>query len=62
MSSVVMTADVGKTLRKGEEFAYFQCGGSDHIMLFEAASCINITAHPNTHCNQGACIGYAHPN
>ena len=62
VSSVVMTAEVGKILRKGEEFAYFQFGGSDHIMLFEAACNVNITAQPNTHYNQGACIGYAHPN
>lgn len=62
VSSVVMTAEVGKTLRKGEEFAYFQFGGSDHIMLFEAACNVNITAQPNVHYNQGVCIGYAHPN
>ena len=62
VSSVVMTAEVGKTLRKGEEFAYFQFGGSDHIVLFEAASNVNITAQPNVHYNQGVCIGYAHPD
>jgi phosphatidylserine decarboxylase precursor len=62
VSSVVMTAEVGKTLRKGEEFAYFQFGGSDHIVLFETACNVNITAQPNVHYNQGVCIGYAHPN
>ena len=62
VSSVVMTAEVGKTLHKGEEFAYFQFGGSDHIMLFEAACNVNVTAQPNVHYNQGACIGYAYPN
>lgn len=62
VSSIVMTAEVGRTLHKGEEFAYFQCGGSDHITLFEAAASVNITAQPNMHYNQGACIGYAHPD
>jgi phosphatidylserine decarboxylase len=62
VSSVVMTAEVDKTLRKGEEFAYFQFGGSDHIVLFEAVSNVNLTAQPGAHYNQGACIGYAHPN
>ena len=37
VSSVVMTADVGVKLRKGEEFAYFQFGGSDVVMLFESS-------------------------
>jgi phosphatidylserine decarboxylase len=61
VSSVVMTAEVGKKLHKGEEFAYFQFGGSDHVMLFEAASNVNLTAQPNVHYNQGACIGQAYP-
>lgn len=61
VSSVVMTAEVGKQLHKGEEFAYFQFGGSDHIVMFEAASNVRLTAQPNVHYNQGACIGNAHP-
>ncbi|MCY1065376.1 phosphatidylserine decarboxylase [Nannocystis sp. RBIL2] len=62
VSSVVMTADVGKTLYKGEEFAYFQFGGSDHIVLFEAACNVNLTAQPQVHHNQGQAIGLAYPN
>lgn len=62
VSSVVMTAEVGKTLHKGEEFSYFQFGGSDHIVLFEASTNINITAQPNVHYNQGQAIGIAYPN
>ncbi|KJV06705.1 phosphatidylserine decarboxylase [Elstera litoralis] len=62
VSSVVMTAEVGKTLHKGEEFSYFQFGGSDHIVLFEAACNINLTAQPNVHYNQGQAIGVAYPN
>lgn len=60
VSSVVMTAEVGKKLHKGEEFAYFQFGGSDHIVLFEAADRVNLTAQPDVHYNQGAVIGKAY--
>jgi len=59
VSSVVMTADVGRTLRKGEEFAYFQFGGSDHVMLFEAGANVTITAQPNEHHKQGVKLGEA---
>lgn len=62
VSSVVMTAEVGKTLHKGEEFSYFQFGGSDHILLFEARSNVNITAQPNIHYNMGQAIGVAYPS
>eukprot|EP01113_Clastostelium_recurvatum_P027137 TRINITY_DN32682_c0_g1_i1.p1 TRINITY_DN32682_c0_g1~~TRINITY_DN32682_c0_g1_i1.p1 ORF type:complete len:170 (-),score=48.50 TRINITY_DN32682_c0_g1_i1:23-481(-) len=34
VSSVVMTAKEGAVLAKGEEFGYFQFGGSDHIVLY----------------------------
>lgn len=61
VSSVVMTAEVGKTLRKGEEFAYFQFGGSDHIVLFEPAVQPALTARVDTHYRQGTCVGYANP-
>jgi phosphatidylserine decarboxylase precursor len=61
VSSVVMTADVGKTLHKGEEFAYFQFGGSDHIILFEAAANVCLTAQPKMHYDQGSVIGHAYP-
>ena len=59
VSSVVMTAETGVTLHKGEGFAYFQFGGSDHIVLFEKSSRVNLTAQPNVHYKQGECIGYA---
>jgi len=61
VSSVVMTAEVGKTLFKGEEFSYFQFGGSDHIVLFEAASNVTLSAEVNVHYNQGRPIGTAAP-
>lgn len=36
VASVVLTATVGKDVAKGEEFGYFQFGGSDIILLFQA--------------------------
>lgn len=61
VSSVTMTADVGKKLHKGDEFGYFQFGGSDHVLLFEASVNVNLTAAYNVHYNQGAQIGFANP-
>lgn len=61
VSSVVVTAEVGVTLRKGEELAYFQFGGSDIILLFEAAANVSITAQQNVHYKTGNKIGQAYP-
>ncbi|MGI8679075.1 MAG: phosphatidylserine decarboxylase [Jatrophihabitans sp.] len=36
VASVVLTVTASKNLAKGEEFGYFQFGGSDMILLFEA--------------------------
>lgn len=35
VSSVVLTSVPGKHMAKGEEFGYFQFGGSDIIILFQ---------------------------
>ena len=61
VSSVVMTAEVGVTLRKGEEVSYFQFGGSDIILLFEARSNVSLTAQVGTHYKMGTRIGQAFP-
>lgn len=61
VSSVVITAEVGKTLRKGEELGYFQFGGSDFVMVFERASNVQLINQPNVHYNQGTWIGTAFP-
>ncbi|WP_332878384.1 phosphatidylserine decarboxylase [Massilia sp. S19_KUP03_FR1] len=61
VSSVILTAEVGVTLRKGEEISYFQFGGSDIIVLFEAASNVSFTAQPGTHYKQGSKIAQAYP-
>lgn len=61
VSSVVMTAEVGVTVRKGEELSYFQFGGSDIILLFEAASNVSLSAQPALHYKMGTKIGQAYP-
>lgn len=61
VSSVVITAEVGVTLRKGEEISYFQFGGSDIIVLFEARSNVCFTAQQDVHYKQGTKIAQAYP-
>ncbi len=61
VSSVILTAEVGVTLRKGEEISYFQFGGSDIIVLFEARSNVCFTAQPKTHYKVGTKIAQAYP-
>lgn len=56
VSSVNMIAVEGAYLNKGDEFGYFQFGGSDIILLFEAGSGVTITAAPGIHTNVGMCI------
>lgn len=61
VSSVILTAEVGVTLRKGEELSYFQFGGSDVIVLFEAKSNVSFTAQPGVHYKMGTRIAQAYP-
>lgn len=61
VSSVILTAEVGVTLRKGEELAYFQFGGSDVILLFESSSNVSITAQMGVHYKMGTRIAQAFP-
>jgi phosphatidylserine decarboxylase len=61
VSSVVITADVGVTVQKGEELSYFQFGGSDICVLFERKSNVSFTARPEVHYRVGARIAQAYP-
>lgn len=61
VSSVVLTAEVGRTLHKGEEISYFQFGGSDYVMVFEASSNVSFTAQPGVHYKVGTKIADAFP-
>lgn len=53
VSSVVLTAEVGAVLRKGEEMGYFQFGGSDFVMVFEQRSGVRIGCVAEAHFLQG---------
>ena len=48
VSSVVLTAEEGVTLTKGEEISYFQFGGSDICLVFQRRSNVDITAAGGT--------------
>ncbi len=61
VSSVIITAEVGVTVRKGEELSYFQFGGSDIVMLFEASSNICFSAQRTLHYKMGTKIAQAYP-
>ncbi len=61
VSSVVMTAEVGVSLRKGEEISYFPFGGSEIIVMFEASSNVCFTAQPGVNYKQGTKIAEAYP-
>jgi phosphatidylserine decarboxylase len=61
VSSVIITAEVGVTVRKGEELSYFQFGGSDIVLLFESSSNVCFTAQPNVHYKMGTKIAQAYP-
>lgn len=61
VSSVILTAEEGVALRKGEELGYFQFGGSDVVVLFEARCNVCFTAQPDTHYRMGSKIAQAYP-
>ena len=61
VSSVVLTAEEGVTLTKGDEISYFQFGGSDIVVVFQRRSNVSITAQPGTHYKMGSVLGYAYP-
>ena len=49
VSSIIVTAEKGTTLRKGDEISYFQFGGSDIVIVFRRDSNVSITAQPGVH-------------
>jgi phosphatidylserine decarboxylase len=57
VSSVVLTAEVGAKLRKGEELGYFQFGGSDFVMVFSAACGVELDSEAERHRMQGERAG-----
>ena len=61
VSSVVVTAEVGIILRKGEEMGYFQFGGSDFVMVFEACCKVRLDGQPQQSLQQGRRAGRMGP-
>ena len=49
VSSVMLTAVAGKSARKGDEFGFFQFGGSDIILLFQAGVELEIDQSDSFH-------------
>jgi len=58
ISSVTLTPEVGAHLRKGDEFGYFQFGGSDIVMVFQDRNVV-LEAEVGTKYLQGQRIGSA---
>lgn len=61
VSSIVTTAEVGRTLHKGEEISYFQFGGSDCCMVFQEKSNVSFTAQVGVHYKAGTRIAMSYP-
>ena len=61
VSSVIVTAEVGKELRKGEEISHFQFGGSDIVVVIQASSNVQLSAEFNTYYKVEQRIGVAQP-
>lgn len=59
VSSVVITAEMGAEIRKGEELGYFQFGGSDFVMVFEQRAHLEMACLTEQHFLQGAAVGHA---
>ena len=57
VSSIVITAEPGVELRKGEEMGYFQFGGSDFVMVFEARCNARLNGVSVSSVRQGQRIG-----
>jgi phosphatidylserine decarboxylase len=61
VSSVRLSVKPGDVVKKGSEIAYFQFGGSDVVMVFQAASQVKILAQEGIHYNVGTHIATAKP-
>ena len=53
VSSVVLSVKAGEEVKKGDELAYFQFGGSDVVMVFQEQADIRFTARNDVHYNFG---------
>ena len=61
VSSVVLTAEEGVTLTKGDEISYFQFGGSDIVTVFQRQNNVTMIAKEGVHYKMGQAVGFAYP-
>ncbi|KAL1949142.1 hypothetical protein VTO73DRAFT_10948 [Trametes versicolor] len=62
VSSVVLGVKAGDPVKKGQEIAHFQLGGSDIVMVFQAGAHVNFTAEKQTHYAFGKTLAVASPS
>ncbi|CAG8563158.1 1765_t:CDS:1 [Diversispora eburnea] len=60
VSSVVLSTQPGDEVKKGDEISYFQFGGSDIVLVFQAQSQVEILANEGKHYSVGQQIAIAH--
>ena len=61
ISSVVLSVQKGDIVTKGQEISYFQCGGSDCVMVFQEKAKVQFTATLGQHYHFGNQIAAASP-
>ncbi|KAF8334008.1 phosphatidylserine decarboxylase-domain-containing protein [Cantharellus anzutake] len=62
VSSVKLTVTCEQKVKKGDEISYFQCGGSDCVMVFQQKANVQFTATLGQHYNFGNQVAQAFPN
>lgn len=61
VSSVKLSVGAGSDVKKGDELAYFQLGGSDVVTVFQKCANVEFTAKATWHYNYGKQIATANP-
>ncbi|KAF8311921.1 phosphatidylserine decarboxylase-domain-containing protein [Cantharellus anzutake] len=62
ISSVVLSVQPGQQVEKGDEISYFQCGGSDCVIVFQKGANVQFTATIGEHYNYGEKIAESVPD
>jgi len=62
IGSVVLSVKAGDVVKKGQEISYFQFGGSDIVMVFEAKANVSFKAKINEHHSYGEWVATGAPH